>query len=117
VSEIMPTSDSNPATSTTPSLPATLAVDEEPPPQRVELHIPWLTFIKVAAVLLAAYAVYVLWSLLLLVFLAFFLAVTLHAFVDWLDGKGLRHWASLLIVIGGLLTTMLASASRSSFPR
>ncbi len=102
----MPTSDSTPATSTTPGLPATLAVDEEPPPQRVELHIPWLTFIKVAAVLLAAYAVYVLWSLLLLVFLALFLAVTLHAFVNWLDGKGLRHWASLLIVIGGLLTVI-----------
>ncbi len=102
----MPTSDCTPATSTTPGLPATLAVDEEPPPQRVELHIPWLTFIKVAAVLLAAYAVYVLWSLLLLVFLALFLAVTLHAFVNWLDGKGLRHWASLLIVIGGLLTVI-----------
>lgn len=98
----MPTSDSNPAT-ITPDLPAKLAADEDLPPQRVELHFPWLTFIKVAAVLLAAYAVYVLWSLLLLVFLAFFLAVTLHAFVDWLDGKGLRHWASLLIVIGGLL--------------
>lgn len=76
---------------------------EEVPPQRLELHIPWITFVKVAAVLLAAYAVYVMWSLLLLVFLALFLAVTLHAFVDWLDGKGLRHWASLLIVIGGLL--------------
>ncbi len=102
----MPTSDSTPATSTTTDLPAKLAVDEDLPPQRVELHIPWLTFIKVAAVLLAAYAVYVLWSLLLLVFLALFLAVTLHAFVDWLDGKGLRHWASLLIVIGGLLTVI-----------
>lgn len=102
----MPTSDSNPATATTPDLPAVLAADEELPPQRLELHIPWITFVKVAAVLLVAYAVYVLWSLLLLVFLAFFLAVTLHAFVDWLDGKGLRHWASLLIVIGGLLTVI-----------
>jgi len=102
VSQILPTSDSTQAT-TTPDLPATWTVDEDLPPRIVELHIPWLTYIKVAAVLLAAYAVYVLWSLLLLVFLAFFLAVTLHAFVDWLDGKGLRHWASLLIVISSLL--------------
>lgn len=43
---------------------------------------------------------------LLLVFLALFLAVTLHAFVEWLDGKGLKHWASLLLVIGGLLTVL-----------
>ena len=79
------------------------------PPQRVELHIPWITFIKVFAALLTAYAIYVLWPLLLLVFLALFLAVTLHAFVDWLDGKGLQHWASLLVVIGGLLTALLVS--------
>jgi predicted PurR-regulated permease PerM len=83
-----------------------VAVDEEILLRQVELHIPWITFIKVAAVLLAAYAVYVLWSLLLLVFLALFLAVTLSAFVDWLDKKRLRHWASLLIVIGGLLGTL-----------
>lgn len=106
MSEFTPTSDSTPATVTTLDLPTKQAVDEVLLPQRVELHIPWVTFIQVAAVLLTSYAVYVLWSLLLLVFLAFFLAVTLHAFVDWLDGKGLRHWASLLIVIGGLLTVI-----------
>ncbi|HBJ86186.1 MAG TPA: hypothetical protein DDZ88_20440 [Verrucomicrobiales bacterium] len=106
MSQIMPTSDSTPATATPADLTAAPDADEEMPPQRVELHIPWLTFIKVAAVLLGAYAVYVLWSLLLLVFLALFLAVTLSSFVDWLDKKGLRHWASLLIVIGGLLTIM-----------
>jgi len=77
------------------------------PPQRVEVHIPWVTFIKVFAALLTAYAIYVLWPLLLLVFLALFLAVTLHAFVDWLDDKGLQHWASLLVVIGGLLTALV----------
>lgn len=79
---------------------------EELPPRRVDLHIPWSTFFQVAAVALAAYAVHVLWPLLLLVFLALFLAVTLHAFVDWLDGKGLRHWGSLLIVIGGFLAVL-----------
>ncbi|MDZ4401765.1 AI-2E family transporter [Prosthecobacter sp.] len=89
-----------------PPPPSSQAADEEIPPQQVELHIPWITFVKVAAALLAAYAVYVLWSLLLLVFLALFLAVTLHAFVDWLDARGMKHWGSLLIVIGGLLTVL-----------
>jgi predicted PurR-regulated permease PerM len=82
------------------------SVVPELPPQRVELHVSWSTFIKVFAAALVAYAVYVLWPLLLLVFLAMFLAVTLHAFVDWLDGKGLRHWCSLLVVIGGLLAVL-----------
>ena len=74
----MPTSDSTLATVPTFDLPTKLAVDEDLLTQRVELHLPWVTFIQGPAVLLAAYAGYVLWSLLLLVFLA----VTLHAFVD-----------------------------------
>ena len=81
----------------------------EPSSQRVDLHIPWVTFIKVFAAILTAYAIYVLWPLLLLVFLALFLAVTLHAFVDWLEGKGMQHWASLLVVIGGLLSLLVVS--------
>lgn len=75
-------------------------------PQRLEIHIPWVTFIKVFSALLAAYAAFVLWPLLLLVFLALFLAVTLHAFVDWLDARGMKHWVSLLVVIGGLLALL-----------
>ena len=102
VSQSPPTNDYNPAQ--TP--PATQAAAEESPPQRLELHVPWSTFIKIFAAVLMAYAVYVLWPLLLLVFLALFLAVTLHAFVDWLDGKGVKHWASLLLVISGLLTVL-----------
>ncbi|MEQ1751201.1 MAG: AI-2E family transporter [Prosthecobacter sp.] len=86
--------------------PAIQATPEELPPQRVEIHIPWTTFIKVFAALLMAYAMHTLWPLLLLVFLALFLAVTLHAAVGWLDTRGLKHWASLLIVIGGLLTVL-----------
>ena len=82
---------------------------EADPTQRVELHIPWVTFIKVFAAALTAYAIFILWPLLLLVFLALFLAVTLHAFVEWLDGKGLQHWASLLVVIGGLLSMLVVS--------
>lgn len=98
----MPTNESNPAV--TP--PATQATSPDAPPQRLEIHIPWVTFFKVFAAALAAYAAYVLWPLLLLVFLALFLAVTMHAFVEWLDGRGMRHWVSLLVVIGGLLVVM-----------
>ena len=99
VSQTLPTSDSI-------STQATQAAVEDAPPQRLELHIPWVTFIMVFAAALAAYAIYMLWPLLLLVFLALFLAVTLHAFVDWLDGRGMQHWASLLLVIGGLITVL-----------
>jgi predicted PurR-regulated permease PerM len=77
----------------------------------VELHIPWITFVKIGVVVVIAFAAMMLWSLLLLIFLALFLAVTLHAFVDWLDGKGVKHWASLLIVVGGLLGLLGMTAS------
>jgi predicted PurR-regulated permease PerM len=73
------------------------------PSQRVELHVPWITFLKVLVALMVAYAVYVLWPLLMLVFLATFLAVTLHAFVEWLDAKRMPHWASVLTVISSML--------------
>jgi predicted PurR-regulated permease PerM len=78
----------------------------EPSPQRIEVHIPLSTYLQVACALLCAYAVYVLWPLLLLVFLALFLAVTLNAFVDWLDSKRITHWVSLLLVIGGVGTAL-----------
>ncbi len=95
----LPTSDSIPALNTQ-------AAVGESPPQRLELHIPWGTYFKAFAVLMVAYAAYMLWPLLLLVFLALFLAVTLHSFVEWLDGKGMQHWISLLLVISGLLVTL-----------
>ncbi len=104
----MPAEDAKPATAALPDTPAIQAASGEAPSQRLELHIPWVTFIKVFVAALTAYAIYVLWPL-LLVFLALFLAVTLHAFVDWLDGKGMPHWASLLTVIGGLLSAMIIS--------
>ena len=75
-------------------------------PLRVEVRIPLATLIQVPAAGLALYGIYLLWPLLLLVFLALFLAVTLHAFVDWLNVKGLPHWSSLTLVIGGLLVTI-----------
>lgn len=102
----MPTGDLDPVTTRTPVIQAS---NEDAPPQRLEIHIPWVTFIKLFAAALSAYAAYVLWPLLLLVFLALFLAVTLHAFVEWLDARGVRHWLSLLTVIGGLLTVLAVS--------
>ncbi len=78
-------------------------------PVRVELHLPSTTIIKVLIALLACYVVVLMWPLLLLVFLAMFLAVTLHAFVEWLTGRGLgRRW-SLSLVVGGFLLSLGAS--------
>lgn len=77
-----------------------------PTPRRLEIHIPLFTFLKVFAALLSVYALYVLWPLLLLVFLALFLAVTLHAFVGWLESRRMKHWLSLLVVISGLVAVL-----------
>jgi len=86
---------------------ATPQPNADPPlPPRVELHISWFTFFKVFATVLIAYAIHSLWPLLMLVFLATFLAVTLHAFIEWLDGKGMKHWCSLLLVITSLLVVL-----------
>lgn len=78
----------------------------EPEERHLELHIPWITFFKIGVAVLVAGAVYLLWPLLLLVFLALFLAVTLNAFVEWLEAKGVRHWASLTLVLTGLLVVL-----------
>jgi len=73
---------------------------------RIEVRLPLITIVKVFAALSCAYALHALWPLLLLVFLALFLAVTLHAFVGWLESKRMKHWVSLLVVIGGLVTAL-----------
>ena len=52
----MPINDSSPETLQ--SAPPPQAANEELPPQRLEIHIPWTTFIKVFVALLTAYAVY-----------------------------------------------------------
>jgi predicted PurR-regulated permease PerM len=84
--------------------PVKITSPEPPSTQRIEVHIPFVTFLKVAAALIVTYVIYVLWPLLLLIFLAIFLAVTLHACVDWLIAREMKPWASQLIVIAGLLT-------------
>lgn len=79
--------------------------------QRMEIHIPWITFLRVMAAMLAAYALLVLWPLLLLIFLALFLAVTLDAFVGWLIAHGLQRRMSLLLVISALLLMLGLAAA------
>ena len=108
---LIPAVDATPPSAALPVSPTPQPANGDVPHQRLDLHIPWVTFIKVFAAALTAYATYILWPLLLLVFLALFLAVTLHAFVDWLDEKGMQHWASLLLVIGGLLTLLVVSTA------
>ena len=91
--------------------PVKITSPEPPLTQRIEVHIPFVTFLKAAAALIVAYVIYVLWPLLLLIFLAIFLAVTLHACVDWLTAREMKPWASQLIVIGGLLTLITLGIS------
>jgi len=79
--------------------------------RRLEFFIPTATILKVFAALLIGYALYVLWPLVLLVFLALFLAVTLHSFVVRLCAKGMKRWLSLWIVIGGLSAVVGVAAA------
>lgn len=103
---MMQPNDANPEP-TTPQRPATAQVPAPvESPQRIEVHLPPFALFKLFGVLLCGYALYVLWPLLLLVFLALFLAVTLHAIVDWLDGRRIKHWVSLMLVISGLMTAL-----------
>ncbi|MCX6878146.1 MAG: hypothetical protein NTW21_30700 [Verrucomicrobia bacterium] len=90
----MPTSDSKLMTTATQKPPATHPAAGENPPVRIEVELPLLTIVKGFGALLGAYVVCGLWPLLLVVFLALFLAVTLHAFVAWLDSRRMKHWFS-----------------------
>lgn len=80
---------------------------EPVPHARMDLHIPAITFIKVAVFALVAAFTYLMGPLLLLVFLALFVAVALHALVEWFESKGLKHGLSLGLVIGGLIVTII----------
>ncbi len=70
---------------------------------RMNLHIPAITFIKVGLFALIVALIYTLGPLLLMVFLAMFLAVALNALVTWLEARGVKHRMALTIVIGGLV--------------
>ncbi|MEI6534483.1 MAG: hypothetical protein WCN98_04005, partial [Verrucomicrobiaceae bacterium] len=65
---------------------------------RMQVDLPLATIVRVFAALLAGLAAYKLWPLLLLVFLALLLAVTIHPVVEWLESKKVKRWASLLLV-------------------
>jgi predicted PurR-regulated permease PerM len=82
-----------------------------PSHRRLEISLPAATIFKVFTALLIAYALYLLWPLVLLVFLALFLAVTLHSFVDRLCAKGMKRWLSLWIVIGSLWVALGVGAA------
>jgi len=99
-----------PPVETRPHLP-NADVPAVPSRRRMEISIPTVTIIKVCAALLIAYALYVLWPLVLLVFLALFLAVTLHSFVDRLCARGMKRWVSLWVVIGGMWVTLGVGAA------
>src|SRR5262245_19512017 len=83
---------------------------QEPEDQsRIEIHIPLETFVKLFVAILLAGALYVLWPLLLLVFLALLLAVTLNAFVDWLTAHKVNRRLSIFLVIASVATTVALS--------
>jgi len=76
---------------------------------RMQVDLPLATIVRVFAALLAGLAAYKLWPLLLLVFLALLLAVTIHPVVEWLESKKVKRWASLLLVITTLLAVLCFS--------
>lgn len=78
---------------------------------RIEIHIPLATFVKVFIAILVIGALYVLWPLLLMVFLATLLAVTLNALVDWLTSHKIDRRLSRLLVIAGAVTAFAVSFS------
>ena len=58
----------------------------------------------VLIVLLAAYGLYVIRSIIVLVLVGLFVAISLDPIVRWLTGKGLRRsWAVALVVVTGLI--------------
>src|SRR5664279_3416534 len=85
---------SAPPAETRPHLPNAGLPAVTPSHRHLEISIPAATILKVFAALLIAYAFYVLWPLVLLVFLALFLAVTLYSFVDRLCARGMKRWVS-----------------------
>lgn len=79
---------------------------EQPLPTRpvtVEIRLPLKTILRIFAAMAAAYVFWRLWPLLLLIFLALFLAVTLNSFVEWLNKKGWSCRGSLAVMIAGMV--------------
>ena len=89
-----------------------LVADLDPTPVRQEIHIPFITFCKIFAAILIAAATYRLWPLLLLVFLAILLAVTLNSMVLWWMTKGIKRRGSVAIVLFTVFGIFLLGGAR-----
>jgi len=81
-----------------------------PSRQRLNLHIPTVTILKLVASGLGLWAVFLLWSELLLFLVAVLLAVTLYPAVRWMEERRFGRGLSVLViaVVGvGLLVTFV----------
>lgn len=76
---------------------------------RLELHIPFVTFLKIGAAIILGYCFYMLWSFLLVIFLSLLVAVTLLPAVRFLVQHRFPKWAAILLVsflmVGGVIGT------------
>lgn len=77
--------------------------------EAVRLDIPALTFIKVFVAGVLFLAVAKLAPLLLIIALAALLAATLHPVVEWMESKGVPHWAAMSVVVFGILASVILS--------
>jgi predicted PurR-regulated permease PerM len=89
--------------------------DPEQDREAFELHVPLKTLCKVALVTLAAYMLWHLWPLIILIFLACLVAVTLQPALAWLRGHGVAHGISVLI-IAVIVFGAIAGAAAWVFP-
>ncbi|MBY0372104.1 AI-2E family transporter [bacterium] len=76
---------------------------------KAELHIPFVTFLKIFAALLIGYCLWILWSFFLVIFLSILIAVTLHPAVTFLERR-IPRWAAIAVVsvllVAGLAGTV-----------
>lgn len=79
--------------------------------KQVELKIPVLTMMKVAAFALVLVCVVKLWPFLMLLFLAVLLAVTLSPVAGWIERKGASHGVAVLIVAVTLVGAIIAACA------
>ncbi len=73
---------------------------------RVELHIPFLTFLKFFAAIVVGYLLYVLWPFLLVLFLALLVGVTLEPIVQFMTKRRTPRWVAITIVTFALIGTV-----------
>src|SRR5438067_13229008 len=64
----------------------------------VELRIPFVTLIKIAAAVLLAAIIIKLWPIILMIVIAALIAVMLDPIVVWLEAHGVHRWLSVTAV-------------------